>query len=141
VSAGNTASYPLTLPSTVSDVTVSCLNLPAGASCSYSASTGAVSIATSSSTPEGNYQVTAVFTETQSVSAGYVLSLFFLLPLMFLRRRSFANRAWLAACLVVLLALGAIAATGCGGGGSTPVQTGPTTHQVTGSGVVTLTVK
>jgi hypothetical protein len=141
VSAGNTASYLVTLPSTASGVTVRCLNLPAEATCSYSAASGAVSIATSSSTPVGNYQVTTVFNETQSVSVGFVLAPFFLLPLLLLRRKLFANGAWFAACLVVVLTLGAIAATGCGGGGSTPVQSSPTTHQVTSSGVVTLIVK
>ena len=143
VPAGNTATYPVTLSSSVSNVTVSCLNLPPGATCSYSSSSGAVSIATSTSTPAGNYQVTAVFTETQTLSAGYLLAPFLLLPLMFLRRKLAANRAWITVCLVVGLALGAIMATGCGGGGSTsqPVQSNPTTHQVTSSGVITLTIK
>ncbi len=86
--------------------------------------------------------MTAVFTETQTVSAGYLLAPFLLLPLMFLRRKLAANRAWITVYLVVVLALGAIAATGCGGGGSTsqPVQSNPTTHQVTSSGVITLTI-
>ena len=143
VSAGNTATYPVTLSSSVSDVTVSCLNLPAGATCSYSASSGAVSIATSASTPAGTYQVTAVFTETQTVSAGYVLVPFLLLPMMYLRRKLAANRAWITVCLVVGMALGAMVATGCGGAGSTsqPVQSNPTTHQMTSCGVITLTIK
>ena len=143
VSAGSTASYPVALSSSVSGVTVSCLNLPAGASCSYSSSSGAVSIVTSSATPSGTYQVTAVFTETQTVSASYVLAPFLLLPLMFLRRKLFSKGPWIAACMVAVMALGFIAATGCGAGGSgsQPVQTGPATEQVTTSGVVTLIVK
>ncbi len=80
ISAGTTATYPVTLSSSVSNVTVNCLNLPAGATCSYSTSSGAVSIATSTSTPAGIYQMTAVFTETQTVSAGYLLAPFLLLP-------------------------------------------------------------
>lgn len=143
VSAGSTASYPVALSSSVSGVTVSCLNLPAGASCSYSSSSGAVSIVTSSATPSGTYQVTAVFTETRTVSASYVLAPFLLLPLMFLRRKLFSKGPWIAACMVAVMALGFIAATGCGAGGSgsQPVQTGPATEQVTTSGVVTLIVK
>ena len=144
VAAGNTASYPVTFPSTVSAVTVTCLNLPVGASCAYSSSSGTVSIATSSATPAGSYQITTVFHETQTVAASYVLVPFLLLPLMFLRRKLFANGAWMTACLGLLLTMGAIAAAGCGGGGSAtsqPVQSNPTTHQVTSSGVVTLTIK
>jgi hypothetical protein len=143
ISAGSTASYPVTLSSSVSGVTVSCLNLPAGASCSYSSSSGAVAIVTSSATPSGTYQVTAVFNETQTVSASYVLAPFFLLPLMFIRRKLFSKRAWIAACIVAVMALGVLGATGCGAGGSgsQPVQTGPTTEQVTSSAVVILTVK
>lgn len=143
VSAGNTASYPVTLSSSVSGVTVSCLNLPAGASCSYSSTSGTVSIATSSTTPSGTYQITAVFNETQSIAAGYVLVPFLLLPLMFIRRKLFAKGAWIAACMLIVVMLGAMAATGCSAGtaGSQPGQTGPTTEQVTSSGVVTLTVK
>jgi hypothetical protein len=41
-----------------------CLNLPTGATCSYSATTNTVSIATSATTPRGTYQITVVFTET-----------------------------------------------------------------------------
>jgi hypothetical protein len=143
VSAGNIAAYPVTLASSVSEVTVSCLNLPAGAACSYSTSTGAVSIATSSSTPAGKYQVTAVFTETQTVSAGFILAPFLLLPLMLLRKKLAANnRMWMTVCLIVGLTLSAIMATGCGSVSAPPsVGSNPTTRQVTSSGVVTLTVQ
>src|SRR6202044_969270 len=63
VSAGTTATYPVTLPSSASNVSVQCLNLPAGSSCSYSSS-GAVSVVTGTSSPTGTYHVTVVFTET-----------------------------------------------------------------------------
>jgi len=39
VTAGSPASYPVTLPSTVESASVTCLNLPTGATCSYSATT------------------------------------------------------------------------------------------------------
>ena len=62
------------MPSTLSNVSVSCLNLPAGAACSYSATTNTVSITTSSATSKGSYQITIVFVETlQGVATSYVL--------------------------------------------------------------------
>src|SRR5208283_1781030 len=69
VTAGTPASYPVTVPSTVTSVSVTCLNLPTGASCSYSSTTNAVTIATSSTTPKGTYQIIVVFTETVSGAA------------------------------------------------------------------------
>jgi len=141
VSAGNTASYPVSLPSPVSEVSVSCLNLPTGASCSYSTLSGAVSIATSASTPTGTYQVTVIFTETiaGSTSAAFVLAPILLLPLLCLRRKLTAQRVWITACMALVLLGGAAFATGCGGEGgiSKPIQP---THQVSSSGVVSLTV-
>jgi hypothetical protein len=147
VAPGSTASYYATLPSSATGVSASCLNLPAGATCAYSSTTGAVTIATSSTTPAGTYQVTVVFTETLpgTASAGILLP-FFLLPLMFLRKRLAARGVWLTACAVLVLMSSAFW-IGCGGGGggggsgSTSVtQTSPT-HQVTSSGVVSLTVQ
>jgi hypothetical protein len=64
VTPGSSAGYAVTLPSNASSVSVTCLNLPGGAACTYSATTGAVMITTSSTTPAGIYQITVVFTET-----------------------------------------------------------------------------
>jgi hypothetical protein len=63
VAAGSTASFPVTLPSKATSVSVTCLNLPTGATCSYSSTTNTVTIATTLATPAGTYQITAVFTE------------------------------------------------------------------------------
>jgi hypothetical protein len=141
VSAGSSANYLVTLPSTASNVSVSCLNLPTGASCSYSSTTAAVTITTSATTPSGTYQITAVFTETLPGAAGAgILIPILLLPLFLLRRRMTKQGIWLAACFV-LVALAATGATiGCGGGGSGS-SSPPATHQVTSSGLVSLTVK
>jgi hypothetical protein len=137
VSAGSPASYTVTLPSTVESATVSCLNLPTGASCSYAPDT--LTITTTSTTPKGTYQITIVFTETVSGAAtSWILFPILLLPLVFLRRKLAAQGAWVTACLGLVLLAGATLCTGCGGGGG---GGGTQTHQVTSSGVVTLTVQ
>ena len=138
VAPGSTASYSVTLPSGATNVSVTCLNLPTGASCSYSSSTGAVTITTSATTPAGTYQITVVFTETlPGAATGFVLFPFLLLPLLLIRKRLAARGIWLTVCLVFALTAGVACAVGCGGGGSGPSQT----HQVTSSGVVTLKVQ
>ena len=144
VTAGSPASYPVTLPSTVESASVTCLNLPTGATCSYSATTNAVTITTTSATPAGTYQITVIFTETVTGAAtSWILLPILLLPLMLLRRKMAARGIWLTAFLgLVLIAAAAITAigTGCGGGGSSSTTT-PQTHQVTSSAVVTLKVQ
>jgi hypothetical protein len=145
ITAGSPASYPITLPSTVQSAYVTCLNLPTGATCSYSSATNTVTITTTAATPKGTYQITIVFTETVAGAAtGWILLPFLLLPLVFLRRKLAARGVWVSACLgVVLLAAAAVACTGCGGGSNGGGSGGgtPQTHQVVSSGVVTLTVQ
>jgi hypothetical protein len=152
VASGSPASYPVSLPSTVTTTTVSCLNLPPGATCSYSSTTNTVTITTSAATPVGTYQVTVVFNETVSgASTSWILLPILLLPLVFLRRRMAARGAWVTACLGLVLLAGAALCSSCGGGGGGGGNSGggsgggggggAQTHQVTSSGVVTLTVK
>ena len=136
VTAGASATYTVTLPSTATNVSVKCLNLPAGAACSYAA--GTLTITTASTTPAGTYQITVVFTETLPGAAAVLA----LLPLLLLPYRSRGKRKmarlWIfvsAGLLIAVLAVGA----GCGGGGSSTPP--PQTHQVTNSGTVTLIVK
>ena len=141
VNRGSSATYPVTLPSSATNVSTTCLNLPSGATCSYSAGTGAVSINTSSTTPAGTYQIIVVFTETLPGAATALVFLpILLLPRLLLRRKRAARGFWLAACLALLLSAVAIA-SGCGGGGGNTPPPPPQTHQVTSSGVVTLTVQ
>lgn len=53
-------------------ITARCVNLPAGASCSYDSATNLVTINTSSSTPAGSYQILVVFTVTPtSIAVAY----------------------------------------------------------------------
>lgn len=145
VTAGATATYGVTLPVSATNVTVNCLNLPAGATCSYSTSSGALTINSSSTTPSGTYQIVVVFAETlPGAATGYILLPFLLIPLWFLRRRTAFRSLW--AVVVLAIALSTVATTvGCGGGaGSGSSSSGsktPETHQVTSSAAITLIVK
>jgi hypothetical protein len=108
VTAGSPASYSVTLPSTVESATITCLNLPAGATCSYSSTTNTVTITTSATTPAGTYQVTVVFNETVSgASTSWILLPILLLPLVFLRKKLAARGVWVTACLGLVLLVGA----------------------------------
>ncbi len=138
VAAGSTASYAVTAPAGVTIDSIACLNLPAGATCSYSSANNAVTIATSATTPTGTYQITVVFTEAVpgAATAGILLPIL-LLPLLLLRRKLAARGIWLSACVGLFLLVATAFSTSCGGPGSKTNQT----HQATSSGVITLTVK
>jgi hypothetical protein len=139
VSPGSSATYPVTLPSSATNVSVTCLNLPSGANCSYSASAGTLTITTSATTPTGTFQITVVFTETlPGVATGMILLPMLILPLLVARRKWARQQLGLIVLLVLALAL--TAASGCGGGSSSGGQTQPQTHVVTSSGLVTLNV-
>ncbi len=141
IAPGATASYPVTLPASATNVSVKCLNLPSGATCSYSSTTGTLTVATSSSTPPGTYVITAVFTETLPGAATALLLFPFLFSLCAKRgRKSKSSRIWILACAGILV-LVALAGNGCGGGKAGGGGTTSTTHQVTSSGSVTLTVQ
>jgi Abnormal spindle-like microcephaly-assoc'd, ASPM-SPD-2-Hydin/Beta-propeller repeat len=145
VAPGGSASYGVTLPSTATNVSVKCLNLPQGATCSYAG--GTVTIATSTSTPGGTYAITVVFTETLPLAAGAVVLPFLLMPLVRARRRS-AKGVWLMVLAGTALTIGAVI-VGCGGGNSGGISGGggngggggSSTQTVTSSGTVTLTVQ
>jgi len=141
VTPGSAATYPVTLSSSVTSASVTCLNLPAGASCSYSSTTHALTVTTTSATPAGTYQITVVFTETlPGAASAFVFLPILLLPLAIARKKRVARGIWLMTSLGFVLTVAA-ASVGCGGGGgsSTPPPP-PQTHQVTSSGVVSLTV-
>jgi hypothetical protein len=144
VSAGSAASYPVSLPSSVESASVTCLNLPAGATCSYSPTSNTLTITTASTTPKGTYQITVVFTETVSGAAtAWILFPVLLLPLMFLRKKMAARGSWITTGLVLVLLSAAVYTLGCGGGGgggtTTPIT--PQTHQVVSSGSVSITIQ
>ena len=143
ISAGSPASYPVTFPSSVNSVSITCLNLPAGAACSYSATANTLTITTSSTTPKGTYQVTTVFSETVSGAAtSWILFPVLLLPLMFLRRKLAVRGIWMTAGMGLVLIAAAAYTAGCGGGGggaaTTPVSQ---THQAVSSGSVSITIQ
>lgn len=133
VTPGSTVTYALTLPSGATNVSVQCLNLPAGAACSYSSTSSMLTISTTSSTPSGTYQITVVITETLPGSATALIFLpFLLLPLAAFRTRWAKQRVWLTIVLTIAVAAGATM-MGCGGSSQT--------HTVTRSATVTLVVK
>lgn len=136
VMAGSNASYPVTLPSSANGVSVRCLNMPSGASCSYSANSGALTITTSSSTPSGTYPITAVFTETLPGAPALASAVLLLFPFA----SSGLHRKKLRASMLTIIVVTFLLVTiGCGGVGGGEMQ--PQNHQVTSSGVVTLTVQ
>ena len=140
IAPGATASFAVTLPTSATSVSASCLNLPAGATCSYSPATGILTISTSSSTPAGTYVITAVFDETLLGAAAALLLLPILLrPRTRGGRNSRYARFWFLACSGFLVLI-ALAGNGCGGGGRGESTT-PPSHQVTSSGSVTLTIQ
>ena len=140
VAAGTTATYSISFPTSVTNATATCLNLPAGAICSYSFATGVLTISTSSTTPTGTYQVTVVFNETvANTSSAFILLPFVLLPLVFLRKRLTSRGIWPAVWLGVILLAATAFSVGCGGS-SSPVKT-TTTQSVTSSGVVGMVVQ
>jgi hypothetical protein len=141
VTPGSTASYQVTLPSSATNVSASCLNLPSGATCSYSAVNGTLSIATAASTPPGNWQITVVFTETVPVATAAFLFFAPLLSFAWTRSRSSPDRVRYLSGIGLLLAT-AVLLTSCGGGGkSTTSPPPPATHQITSSASVTLNVQ
>ena len=135
--AAGTASYPVTLPSSATNVTVTCLNLPAGATCSYAG--GVLTINTTAATPAGTYSITAVFAETlPGAAAGLILLPFLLFPFAGTKKRKRVGMVLVA--LLVLAVAVVVAGGGCGGGGSGSGYTPPSTHTATSSGTVTLVV-
>jgi Bacterial Ig-like domain (group 3)/Abnormal spindle-like microcephaly-assoc'd, ASPM-SPD-2-Hydin/Beta-propeller repeat len=140
VAPGSTANYLVTLPSSATNVSASCLNLPSGATCSYSAANGTLSIATVAGTPAGNWQITVVFTETVPVATAAVLSLS-LLPIAWIRYRSGRGRVRYLSGIALLFAT-VVLLTSCGGGGGKGTTSPPpTTQQVTSSVSVALDVQ
>ncbi len=140
VTAGSSATYPISFPAAVTSATATCLNLPTGALCSYSSLSKLLTISTSSTTPVGTYQVTVVFSETvtSTASAGILLP-FLLLPLFFLRRKLTSRGMWSAVCLGLILLATTAFSVGCGGPRSSTTTT--TTQSVTSSAVVGLAVQ
>ena len=139
VPAGGTATYPVTLPASATNVSVKCLNLPVGAGCSYSAASSSVVITTAAGTPPATYEITLVFVETLPGAATALVLLPMLLASLRLRKSRKNGHVWIVVSIGLLMAAVATAG-GCGGGQSTQT-TAPQTHQVTSSGTVTLIVR
>ena len=123
VTHGQSAQLQVTFTGTATGATITatCVNLPTGATCSYS--NGVVTITAAANTPAGNYPVIVIFTETQQMAARmghapiYLATSFGLmgLPLGLLwigggRKKAF--RRFLIALIGLLLVL---SLAGCGG--------------------------
>lgn len=147
VKAGTTANYPVTLPAVMTSPTLTCQNLPTGSVCGYSS--GTITITTSPSTPAGTYTITVIFTQTVAGAAsGWILMPVLLLPLVFVWRSMTTRGVWITRCLMLVLMAATVLGSGCGGGGGNSGGSGGVgggggtqTHQVTNSGVLTLTVQ
>ena len=142
IAAGSTASYPVMLPSLATNISATCLNLPGGATCSYSAANEAVTISSQSTTPAGTYNVTVVFTETEPGTAtAFVLLPIMLLPFAYPRKKTSSPSLLFTSLLGSLLLVMGAWVTACGGN-SVSTQTPPiVSHLVTSSGIVNLTIQ
>ncbi len=128
---GSSATYTITLPAGARDITLQCLNLPAGTSCSFANPT--LTITTSTNTPAGTYTIVVVFTYIVpgAATTSLIFLPFLLLPLVFARKR------WAKARILLIVGVGLALLTltnaGCGGSGPT--------HQSTSTAAVTLVVQ
>jgi hypothetical protein len=141
VTAGATASYAVSVPASITNVALNCLNLPSGASCKYDS--GVMTIATSPSTPKGTYQITVVLTETitKATATATVLPFLFLTPIAFWKKKRTRRSICLLALFAFMFAAVASLITGCGGTSSATQQHTTSTTQMVSSGVASLTVQ
>jgi sugar lactone lactonase YvrE len=142
VAASSSASYPVTLPTSATNVNVQCLNMPTGATCSYSATNGTVTVSTFSTTPAGTYLITIVFTETlPGAASGLIFLPVLLLPLVAVSRKRVRRQIRLTGLLAITITVVATI-LGCGGGGNAGNGSAPPqTHTVSSSATVTLVVQ
>jgi hypothetical protein len=129
--------------SSVNPIAVACLNLPAGATCSWSAASSSVSINTAGTAPKGNFSVTVVFTETQSaVLPADILLPLVMFPVAFIHRtgRKRLLRVFYLICLAVILSGFVAACASVNGLRGTAPPAGPAAT-FTSSGMVSLTIE
>jgi hypothetical protein len=143
VAAGRSASFGVTLPAELSSASVACLNMPPGATCSYSASQSKLTIAPRAGSPRGNFTVTVVFTDTETTEIATSLLLpAFVLPYLLIRRkltvRGISIGDFFCFGVVAVVVIAACSGPGESGSASAPLST---TRTFASSGVVTLTVQ
>jgi hypothetical protein len=105
-------------------VTAACLNLPAGATCTYDPNTRAVTVATLGTTPRGSYQLIVVFTAVQQIASARPQGIFLAawigltgLPIGLLW---IAGRRKQAAPVYIITILALVLLAGCGGSPTPP---------------------
>jgi hypothetical protein len=150
VSQGQSAPLQISFTGTAAGAQISatCVNLPAGASCSYAG--GIVTITTLASLPRGTYPIIVIFTVTQQTSASMIhrgilvaaWAGFAGLPLGLLwigggRKKDVRRNLLVLSGLLLILLLAS-----CGGSSSTPATSTPTPTLTTtqSSMPITLTV-
>jgi hypothetical protein len=123
ITQGQNATVPLTVTGLSSSalLTATCLNLPAGANCSFDSNSRSVTIATTSATPKQQYEITVVCAATQQITAmvrgsSMIWLGFAVVPFALIGCRRGKSRlfALLLSCTIVLTL------AGCGSGGSVP---------------------
>jgi predicted small lipoprotein YifL len=133
---------------TAAQLSATCINLPPGGTCTYNSSTSTVTIATSSSTPRGSYQIGVIFTVAQLASVRrhglYLAACGGLLGLplgavWIVAARGDKRRRWVMILLALLL-VAMLAA--CGGSSSKPAPPSPVVVPVgtQSTAIVTLNV-
>ncbi|MGE0405035.1 MAG: Ig-like domain repeat protein [Candidatus Korobacteraceae bacterium] len=149
IGAGQTASIPMQLAGFSGAAAVSCLNAPAGVTCSYSAASNSLTVQSSPTTPKGTYVLTIVVSTnmtSQSSVAGstWIVGMWtFSLPvgLILLEVCRSGVRRHL---LILGVASVFVIASACGGGGSpgTPgTPNTPTPQPAQASASLTLIVQ
>jgi hypothetical protein len=142
--AGQTAVFQVTLPAQASDISVTCMNLPQAATCSYLKSANQLTIRTSITSPKGTFHVTVVINATLvSLTTESLVLPLFMMPFAFTRSRLGSRRILLAWPIGLALAATALYAIGCGDP-SPAVQAKPpsvSTQQITSSGTIDLTIQ
>jgi hypothetical protein len=108
-------------------ITVACLNLPAGATCTYNRATSTVSIGTLATTPQGTYNITIVFTATQPAASLVRARTFWAVwigllgvPMGLLWMGGGRKKTWRRVLIAMLGLMLLTVLAGCGGGTSHP---------------------
>ncbi|HZP06225.1 MAG TPA: TIGR03118 family protein [Terracidiphilus sp.] len=152
LTAGQSAAANVQLNGFTGTVLAQCLNAPVGVTCSFSQSTGVLTIQSTANTPKGPFALTVIFSGSTAASAAQqnriVSASLLALPALlfggvcFKRNRQRGRpRFWIAS--FVMLAGVMITAVGCGGGASSmpPSNPPPAVQPAQASAGLTITVQ
>jgi uncharacterized protein (TIGR03118 family) len=147
LTAGQSANATAQLNGFTGTVTAQCLNAPAGLTCTFNQSTGAVTLQSSSNTPKGTFVLTVVFTGQTAVTAqqtGTISASLMAVPgllfgglLLVRNSRNSTTLLWLVPFALLLT----MAVTGCNGGKMPPAPVPPATQPAQASTGLSVTVQ